>query len=201
MKKLQKLNDDDRSLGDRIAQMRKERGLTLSEMSKLVGLPVSTLSKVQNHQATLSYSNLMRLARGLKINIAELFDDDVAMQKPKAGRRVITRKGMGMMNKVDCYDVEVLASDLLHKNMHPGILTVPPAGPQDIDALAGHPGEEFVYVISGSILLYSEDYKPLELFEGDSIYLDSTSGHKYVSASDKPARILVTCSAGDSETS
>src|SRR5690606_4926717 len=42
-------------LGHCLARLRKQRGLTLRELSRRTGIPASTLSKVQNHQATLSY--------------------------------------------------------------------------------------------------------------------------------------------------
>ena len=190
--------DMEYGLGDRIAALRAERGLTLKQLGELVGIPVSTLSKVQNHQATLTYGNLLKVARGLNINIAELFDE--ASQPPKAGRRTITRKGQGVKNDVDVYRVEVLSSELLTKNMYPGILEVPPACPQDMGQLARHPGEEFVYILEGGITLYTEDYKPVALNKGDSAYLDSSSGHRFVSKNQHTARILVVCSNIISET-
>lgn len=186
------------TLGDRLAALRAERGLTLKRLSELVDIPASTLSKVQNHQATLTYGNLQKVARGLNICISELFDD--RRQTPKAGRRTITRSGQGVMNDVDIYRVEVLGSELLNKGMYPGILEVPPARPQDMAKLARHPGEEFIYVLAGGITLYTEDYKPVELNVGDSAYLDSSSGHRYVSKSEEVARILVVCSGNASET-
>lgn len=190
--------DLERSLGDRLASLRAERKLTLKQLSELVDIPVSTLSKVQNHQATLTFGNLLKVSRGLDISITELFDDLAGPSK--AGRRTITRKGEGGQNAVDVYQVEHLGGDLLSKNMHPGILTVSPASPQDLGKLARHPGEEFVYVLEGTIILYTEDYKPAELKCGDSAYLDSSSGHRFVSKNQEPARILVVCSNNVSET-
>jgi len=96
--------------------------------------------------------------------------------------------------------VEVLGSELLNKNMYPGILEVPPVSPQDMGKLAHHPGEEFVYILKGGILLYTEDYKPVELNQGDSVYLDSSSGHRFISKNQETARILVVCSNVISET-
>ena len=196
-----KFGNESSSLGERIAFLRKERGLTLKEMSDLVGLPVSTLSKVQNNQATLNYHNLMKLALGLNVNISALFDEKQYEHQPKAGRRVITLAGQGLINEVDSYQVEVLASDLLNKTMHPGILTVQPADAESIGSLTGHAGEEFVYVLEGVIIVHSEDYRPITLHKGDSVYLDSMSGHKYVSATNQAAQILVICSGVNSETS
>ncbi len=48
--------------------------------------------------------------------------------------------------------------------------------------LVRHPGEEFVFVLSGKIEVHTDFYDPVILSEGQSIYLDSTMGHAYVAA-------------------
>jgi hypothetical protein len=39
----------------------------------------------------------------------------------------------------------------------------------------------------------------VRLAAGDSIYIDSTMGHAYVAASDKPCRVLAVCSGTESQ--
>jgi mannose-6-phosphate isomerase-like protein (cupin superfamily) len=53
-----------------------------------------------------------------------------------------------------------------------------------------HDGEEFLLVLSGSVVFYSEFYEPVELNEGDSVYYDATMGHIVVSLSPEDAQIL-----------
>src|SRR5580765_3891328 len=60
-------------LAQRLSQIRASRSLTLRELQALTGIPASTLSKVQNGQATLSYGALVRLAQGLSIEVSDLF--------------------------------------------------------------------------------------------------------------------------------
>ncbi|HBJ28965.1 cupin domain-containing protein, partial [Cobetia sp.] len=64
-----------------------------------------------------------------------------------------------------------------------------------------HDGEEFLMVLAGSILLYSEFYEPLPLGEGDSIYFDSDMGHALVSTSEEDAIVLSVCTRNDSDPS
>src|SRR5262245_28805489 len=81
------------TLGLRLAEIRRSRDLTLKELSARTGIPVSTLSKVQNSQATLSYENLVKLSVGLDVDVGEFF-----RQHPSAlrtARRAIERKDRG----------------------------------------------------------------------------------------------------------
>jgi quercetin dioxygenase-like cupin family protein len=53
-----------------------------------------------------------------------------------------------------------------------------------------HPGEEFIYVIEGPVVLATELYAPLTLETGDSMQVDSMTPHAWYSGADKPARVL-----------
>lgn len=53
-----------------------------------------------------------------------------------------------------------------------------------------HDGEEFLLILSGEILFYSEFYEPVKMAEGDSVYYDANMGHMLVSASEEDAHIL-----------
>ena len=66
------------TLGLRFAEIRRNLGLSLREVSLRCGIPVSTLSKVQNHQTTLNYEGLVRLSVGLGVDIGEFFRRDSA---------------------------------------------------------------------------------------------------------------------------
>jgi transcriptional regulator with XRE-family HTH domain len=180
--------DDAPDLGRRLAEIRAARGLTLKELETLTGIAASTLSKVQNGQASLSYENLVRLANGLDIEIAHLFTGrEVDL---KMGRRVITRQGQGRRESTDRYDFELLCGELYNKHMNPAILEITARSLEAAGGLAHHPGEEFIFVVAGTVEIHSEDYRPVRLETGDSLYLDSTSGHAYVRVGAGPARIL-----------
>src|SRR5690606_17653297 len=50
-----------RDLAERVIEIRRERGLSLRKLALMSGIPLSTLSKVQNNRATLTYPHLVRL--------------------------------------------------------------------------------------------------------------------------------------------
>jgi uncharacterized cupin superfamily protein len=60
-------------------------------------------------------------------------------------------------------------------------------GPDDF---ARHPGEEFVYVLSGSMDVHFDGGKVVRLARGDSLYFDSRIGHAYVSVGRQMAKVI-----------
>lgn len=176
------------SLGRHLGEIRRSLGLTLKEIEKATGIAASTLSKVQNGQASLSYENLVRLANGLSIEVAHLFTSREL--DLKMGRRAITTRGQGRRGATDRYAFELLCSELYNKHMNPGILEITARTLDEAGGLSHHDGEEFIYVLSGPVEIHYEDYQPVRLETGDSLYLDSASGHAYVNIGSSAARIL-----------
>jgi transcriptional regulator with XRE-family HTH domain len=183
------------TLGLRLSEIRRTRDLTLKELSTRTGIPVSTLSKVQNNQATLSYENLVKLSVGLDVDVGEFFRHHPS--ELRTTRRTIERKDQGRRGQSERYAFEILATELARKRMVPGILTVTATALEEVGGLSRHDGEEFIYVLSGTLRLYTEFYEPATLKAGDSAYIDSTMGHAYVAVrkgKEPPARILAVCS-------
>jgi len=176
-------------LSARVREILRTRGLTLRELAAKTSIPIATLSKVQNDLATLSYVQLTRLADGLGLELNELFTAPTA--SVRTARRAITRKGDGPREATERYDFEMLCGDLASKKMNVGIMEINARTLEEAGGLIAHEGEEFAYVLSGSIEVHTEDYRPTRLEAGDSIYMDSTSGHVYVSVGTEPiARVL-----------
>ena len=176
-------------LSARIKEICRTRDLTLRQLSAMTGIPIATLSKVQNNLATLSYVQLAKLADGLDIELNELFTSTAV--DVRTGRRSVTRRGQAPREATRFYDFEMLCGELANKKMNTGIMEISARTLEEAGGLVAHEGEEFVYVLSGSIEVHTEDYRPTRLDEGDCIYMDSTSGHVYLNVGDGPiARVL-----------
>ena len=61
-------------LGHALRTIRSRLSLTLAEASARTGVAVSTLSKVENGQMSLTYDKLVQLSEGLEIDISTFFD-------------------------------------------------------------------------------------------------------------------------------
>ena len=80
-----------KDLGERIKQLRRSKKLTLTELSERSGVAVSTLSKIENGQATGSVDTIFKIARGLKVLFDNLFE--LSTQPQPNGRCLVTKQG------------------------------------------------------------------------------------------------------------
>jgi len=183
-----------------LKSLRLANGWTLSEVSRRTGLPVSTLSKVENDKMSLSYDKLARISRGLEIDIGLLFTSEaVAPLSLVTGRRSITRAGEGRLIDTDPYEHIYPATDLLNKRFVPIVVEVRARSLSEFSELIRHAGEEFTFVLEGTVELHTDLYAPVRLEVGDSIYFDSGMGHVYLSAGPGPCRVLSICSGEETQ--
>lgn len=180
---------DSLELGKRVREIRVSQNLTLDEASKLTGLARSTLSKIENEQISPTFTAMSKLVKGLGIDIPQLFAQP-QKQNAGLGRRDITRAGKGEPRPTPTYEHELLASQLTHKKMVPFKTVVRARSFDEYKDWVRHDGEEFLYVLSGSLMFYSEFYEPVELFAGDNVYYDCQMGHALVSTSNEDAEAL-----------
>ena len=187
--------------GANLKRLRAQRGLTLGEVSKRTGLAVSTLSKAENDKIALTFDKLVLLSKGLEIDITELFGS-VSADVPRtegATRRSITRSGEGQAIETEKGNYLYVAAELLNKRIIPIIGEVFAKDIAEYEELQRHQGEEFVYVLEGTLELHTEIYTPARLEQGDSVYFDSSMGHAYIAVGDKPCRILSMCATSESQ--
>jgi len=175
-------------LGERVRQLRQARAWTLEEAAGRAGLARSTLSKIENEQMSPTFDAVQKLARGLGIDVPQLFtppaDDRVT------GRRAVTRRGAGRAHVTTTYEHELLGSEITAKRMLPYRTRVRARGFEEFGDWVRHDGEEFLLVLDGMVRLFTEFYEPVALGPGDSVYYDATMGHCVVSVSEEDALIL-----------
>ncbi|XDA96686.1 XRE family transcriptional regulator [Sulfitobacter sp. LCG007] len=175
-------------LGARVRELRKARDWTLEQAANQAGLARSTLSKIENGQMSPTYDALKKLAVGLEISVPQLFTPP--RQGQVNGRMAMTRAGQGNAHATATYEHELLAETLTKKQMLPYRARVRARSMEEFDGWVRHDGEEFLYVLTGVVRLFTEFYEPVEMRRGDSAYYDATMGHNVVSVSDEDATIL-----------
>lgn len=185
--------------GAMLKAIRAERGWTLAQVSERTGLPISTLSKIENDRISLSYDKLVRISEGLGIDISRLFGakSESAYEIVSTGRRSITRSGDGSAIETSAYSHLYPAVDLLNKHIVPIIAELKARSRAEFGPLIRHGGEEYAMVLDGIVEFHTDLYTPVVLHKGDSIYFDSSMAHGYIAASEEPCRVLSVCSAGD----
>ena len=175
-------------LGRRVRELRKARDWTLEQAANQAGLARSTLSKIENGQMSPTYDALKKLAVGLGISVPQLFTPPQA--EKVNGRMSVTQSGAGTATATATYEHELLAETLTKKQMLPYRARVRARSMEEFDGWVRHDGEEFLYVLTGVIRLFTEFYEPVDMRRGDSAYYDATMGHNVISISDEDATIL-----------
>ncbi len=175
-------------LGARVRELRKARKWTLEQAAGQAGLARSTLSKIENGQMSPTYDALKKLATGLEISVPQLFTPPAPGQIN--GRMAVTKSGEGAARATTTYEHELLADSLRKKLMLPYRARIRARRMEEFDGWVRHDGEEFLFVLTGVVQLFTEFYEPVEMRRGDSAYYDATMGHNVVSLSDEDATIL-----------
>ena len=175
-------------LGARVRDLRKERDWTLEQAAKKAGMARSTLSKIENGQMSPTYDGLKKLATGLGISVPQLFTPPAKDQV--TGRYAVTKLGEGQPLATVTYEHMLLANALTKKSMLPYHTRVRARAIEEFEGWVRHDGEEFLYVLTGTIRLFTEYYEPIDLRRGDSAYYDAAMGHNVISTSDDDASLL-----------
>jgi len=186
------------TLGSLLRGLRRRHGWTLKQMSERTNIPVSTLSKVEHDRLTLTYDKLQQLSQRLSIPMSELF----AAPEPATDPAVTARRSIGLVDdavrvNTKNYDYYYLCPELRRKRMIPVIAHIRAKSLEEFGELVRHTGEEYIYVLEGSIKVHTEFYDPVVLGVGESIYIDSNMGHGYVAEKCDEAVVLAVCSSAD----
>jgi len=185
---------DRERMGQRLRTIRKAHRLTLKALSARSGVALSTLSKMELGQVSVSYEKFGAVARALEVDVAALFDARAEML-PGPGERgpVAVRSTLAAAPRYDAglYDFRMLATDYPAKRMTPVHGTIAARELAQFPDFVRHPGQEFVMVLSGRVRIRFETGEVIELARGESAYFDSGVGHVYLSTGRGDARVLV----------
>ncbi len=189
------------TLGSLIGALRRQKKWTLRQMSEKVGVPLSTLAKVEQDKLSLTYDKLQQFTARLGLTMAEFLAqaDPPAMNAPRVvtARRSLTRDGNSIQVSTPNYDYEYLCADLREKRMVPILTRIRAHDIAEFGEPVQHQGEEFVFVLEGSIEVHLQFYTPVVLRAGQGVYIDSTMGHAYVAKDCESALVLGVCSGED----
>lgn len=184
------------TFGKRLRAARKHNGWTLAEVADKAGISITTISRAERGQLALSYEKFSSLGRALQMDMGAMFAEaGTAKQSEGLDGPIVTRAGKGVLYRGDSFSYEFLGTQATGKQMSPILGTVHSRkfnGPEDF---AHHAGEEFVYILAGSVDVHFEDGRVVKLKKGDSLYFDSRIGHAYVTTSRQLARTIGACTS------
>jgi len=193
------VGNDGNTLGGLIRLLRQQNGWTLRQMSQKVGVPLSTLAKVEADKLSLPYDKLQQFTARLGMTMTEFLSladkpSTGLTQQIVTGRRSLATSTTSIQVQTRNYDYEYLCADLRDKRMVPMIIRIRSHSVDQFGEAVSHRGEEFVYVLEGTVEVHLQFYTPFILKVGQGVYLDSTMGHSYNTKDCDSALIMCVCS-------
>jgi transcriptional regulator with XRE-family HTH domain len=173
-------------LGKAVRSARQKQGWTLRELGAHAGVSVSQLSQVERGASDPSLDTLRDLADALGTTPFTL------MAGPPSQSRLV-RAGSGTRLALPGSDVEFeLITPSLDRSFEVARFTLQPRG-RSVREARGHPGEEAVVVLSGSVRFEIGDEMHV-LSAGDLLMWDARTPHRAVALGDEPVTgFMVIC--------
>ena len=160
-----------KEIADRIKELREILDMSEKEVADVVGIDIEQYLKYENAQDDIPVSILYGVAAALGTDTTVLLTGDM----PRMAGYTVVRSGKGAeVERNPDYKFASLAFNFIGREMEPMIVTLDEA--DKIPELVFHAGQEFNYVVEGSVKV-TIGKNVFVLNEGDSVYFDAMLPH------------------------
>ena len=176
-------------IGIRIKSIREEKGLSLDQLSKLTGFDVELLSNIESSKVQPQLGTIIKLSKALDSAFGRIVSGvgDKLYSVTRKNEQKIVSRSTSRKGRKQLYTYKSLAPEVKGRHMEALIVQLE-ENPED--EMSVHEGEEFIYVLDGTVLLNIGGDK-FELEPGDSAYYLSTTPHLIASKSGKATILAV----------
>lgn len=180
------MTEEIKQIANRIKGLRDIYSVSAESVAKQLNIPLDEYIRYESGSVDIPVGFMYKIAHKFGVEFSALLTGD----NPKLNIYNIIRKDSGVnIERSHQYKYESLAFNFNHKKMEPFLVTV---GPETKDCplkFGSHAGQEFNYVIEGSVKLFIDEHE-LILNEGDAVYFDSSYHHAMKAMNDTPARFI-----------
>ncbi|NLL70755.1 MAG: cupin domain-containing protein [Epulopiscium sp.] len=172
-------------IGEKIKQLRMKNGLTQEELANRAELSKGFISQVERDLTSPSIATLVDILECLGTNLKDFFNETVDEKIVFSKDDMFETENRDLLN-----NIKWLVPNAQKNDMEPILVTLQPGGQSEMDD--PHEGEEFGYVLAGSIHLHlgSQIYKAKK---GESFYFKATRNHYISNGGKTPALVLWIC--------
>ncbi|MBR4458257.1 MAG: cupin domain-containing protein [Clostridia bacterium] len=170
-------------IGAKLKQLRQQRGLTQEELADRCELTKGFISQVERNLASPSIATLMDMLECLGVPLPVFFNDK------DSERIVFTPQDMFVKEDAETLrgTVTWLVPDAQKNEMEPILVELGPGG--QTDRIRPHEGEEFGYVLSGTVTLQIGSARH-RIHAGESFSLHPRAEHLLINESKRTARFV-----------
>ena len=179
-------------IGQRLRELRSERGFSIRDLARKSGLNVNTLSMLENGKNLPSLETLQQLSFALETPITAFFEDDTPKTKIihfKVHQRPSVAFSHGKL--------EDLGAGMPSSGTEAFLVTLKPHSNSG-ENLMVHTGREIVYCLEGQ-LTYTIEEQTFLLEPGDSLFFEAHLSHRWQNNGDIPTRSLLVLSPSDGQ--
>lgn len=166
------------SVGSKVKNLREERKISQEELSERTGLKIDDIKLIEESNLIPGLSPLVKIARVMGVRLGTFMDDceNIGPVVSRSSQRTqVTRFGKNTGGDKADLSFHSLAPNKAGRHMEPFMIDIEPSSAKNIE-LSSHEGEEFIFVMEGSLeIIYGKD--KISLDKGDSIYYDSAVPH------------------------
>ncbi len=180
------MSDQIRQIAARIRDLRDIAGLSIETVAGELGITVEEYREFEGGEVDIPIGFLYELANRFHVELTAILTGE----DPKLHTYCLVRKDKGVsVDRKNPYKYQSLAYNFINKKSEPFMVTVEPEADDIPIHLNNHPGQEFNYVMEGTLMIYLDGHQ-LILNEGDSLYFDSGCNHGMKAVGGKRAKFL-----------
>jgi transcriptional regulator with XRE-family HTH domain len=183
--------DSNKIVGERIKSLREKKSMTVEDLAGQTGLAIEQIERIENDIDLPCLSPLIKISRALGVRLGTFFDDQ-EVSGPIICRKdeysdTISFSNSAIQSRKNM-EYHSLSKSKTDRHMEPFIIDVTPIEKNDF-VLSTHEGEEFIYILEGTMEL-SYGKGTYLLNAGDSVYYDSIIPHHIHGYQGQAAKIL-----------
>lgn len=162
-----------------LAGLRRNKNMTLSEVSRAIGMPTAFLKAVEGGKA-MPFAILPKLAKVYNTSVLSFFNVE------GEHRKLVRRKDRRVLRSSPSIQMELLAIGAML--MEPHVIRIAPR--TSSGGAYRHEGEELLYLLEGKLELWLDEIEHYVLEPGDTLYFKSTQSHRWCSLTDRECVVL-----------
>lgn len=180
------MSDQIRQIASRIRDLREIAGLSVETLASDLGIAAETYMQYEGGDIDIPVGFLYELSEKYHVELTAILTGE----GPRLNTYCLVRKGKGVsVERRNPYKYLSLAYNFKNKKAEPFCVSVDPDAGDEPVHFSSHPGQEFNYVLEGTLMIYIDGHQ-LILNEGDSLYFNSNCTHGMKAVGGKPARFL-----------
>ncbi|MEG0614183.1 MAG: cupin domain-containing protein [Oscillospiraceae bacterium] len=177
-----------KDVAERLKGLRESSDISIDEVCKRTSTSIEDYVKIESGEKDFSVSFIYKCAEVFGVDLIEILTG----QNPKLNKCSIVRKGKGLpIERRAGFSYQHLAYLFKDKGIEPLIVDAP-FEPDEQDkpiTLSVHDGQEFDYIIEGSLkCVFGGQIEVLNA--GDAVYYDSTTPHGMIATNNAQCKFM-----------